>query len=163
MRRISAAASMLAVATIAAHAQGPQPTHQDEVKACGVAAMTDYNKANFALMQQGTPLMSVEATIAQRRLEEEFCLRFVRCVLTDQLLFLPTTVGAMTWGVSFLQEGWHVVYAQQWLAYFGRGEPVQQRIGRFPRQDIRNIPGGAVGSLPGSERGLFADPHLSAV
>jgi hypothetical protein len=81
MRRISAVASMLAVATIA-HAQ-PTP-HQDEVKACGVAAMTDYNKANLALMQQGTPLMSVEATIAQRRLEEEFCLRLVRCVLTDQ-------------------------------------------------------------------------------
>jgi hypothetical protein len=28
------------------------------------------------------------------------------------LLFLPTTVGAMTWGVSFLQEGWHVDYTQ---------------------------------------------------
>jgi hypothetical protein len=84
LQRFSAAASMLAVATIAAHAQGPQPAYQDEVKACGVAAMTDYNKANLALIQQGTPLMSVEATIAQRRLEEDFCLRFVRCVLTDQ-------------------------------------------------------------------------------
>jgi hypothetical protein len=40
-----------------------------------VAAMTDYTKANLALMQQGSPAMSVEATIAQRRLEEEFCLR----------------------------------------------------------------------------------------
>jgi len=48
-----------------------------------VAAMTDYNKANLALMQQGTPLMSVEATIAQRRLQEQFCLRFVQCVLSD--------------------------------------------------------------------------------
>jgi hypothetical protein len=38
--------------------------------ACGVAAMTDYLKANLALMQQGSPAMSVEATIAQRRLEE---------------------------------------------------------------------------------------------
>jgi MFS family permease len=34
------------------------------------------------------------------------------CGLVGGLLFLPTTVGAMTWGVSFLQEGWHVVYAQ---------------------------------------------------
>jgi hypothetical protein len=85
MRKSSVAASMLALATIAAHAQGPpQPTRKDEVQACGVAAMTDYNKANLALMEQGTPLMSVEATIAQRRLEEEFCLRFIRCVLTDQ-------------------------------------------------------------------------------
>src|SRR5262249_24115952 len=34
------------------------------------------------------------------------------CGLCGGLLFLPTTVGAMTWGVSFLQEGWHVAYPQ---------------------------------------------------
>jgi MFS family permease len=34
------------------------------------------------------------------------------CGLCGGLLFLPTTVGAMTWGVSFLQEGWHVDYSQ---------------------------------------------------
>src|SRR6478736_3980487 len=34
------------------------------------------------------------------------------CGLVGGLLFLPTTVGAMTWGVSFLQEGWHVDYTQ---------------------------------------------------
>jgi MFS family permease len=32
------------------------------------------------------------------------------CGLIGGLLFLPTTVGAMTWGVSFLQEGWHLDY-----------------------------------------------------
>jgi MFS family permease len=32
------------------------------------------------------------------------------CGLCGGLLFLPTTVGAMTWGVSFLQEGWHIDY-----------------------------------------------------
>jgi MFS family permease len=32
------------------------------------------------------------------------------CGLCGGLLFLPTTVGAMTWGVSFLQEGWQVAY-----------------------------------------------------
>jgi MFS family permease len=32
------------------------------------------------------------------------------CGLIGGLLFLPTTVGAMTWGVSFLQEGWHLGY-----------------------------------------------------
>jgi MFS family permease len=32
------------------------------------------------------------------------------CGLCGGLLFLPTTVGAMTWGVSFLQEGWHLAY-----------------------------------------------------
>ena len=35
-------------------------------------------------MQQDSPAMSVEATIAHRRLEEEFSLRFVRCVLDDE-------------------------------------------------------------------------------
>ncbi len=34
------------------------------------------------------------------------------CGLVGGLLFLPTTVGAMTWGVSFLQEGWHLDYTQ---------------------------------------------------
>jgi len=33
------------------------------------------------------------------------------CGLCGGLLFLPTTVGAMTWGVSFLESGWHVGYA----------------------------------------------------
>ena len=52
--------------------------------ACATAAMTDYVKANDALMQQTATVMSVEATIAQRRLQEEYCLRFVRCSLDDQ-------------------------------------------------------------------------------
>ena len=34
------------------------------------------------------------------------------CGLIGGLLFLPTTVGAMTWGVSFLEYGWHADYAQ---------------------------------------------------
>jgi MFS family permease len=34
------------------------------------------------------------------------------CGLCGGLLFLPTTVGAMTWGVSFLESGWHVGYAE---------------------------------------------------
>ena len=34
------------------------------------------------------------------------------CGLCSGLLFLPTTVGAMTWGVSILHEGWQVDYAQ---------------------------------------------------
>jgi MFS family permease len=34
------------------------------------------------------------------------------CGLIGGMLFLPTTVGAMTWGVSFLEHAWHVDYAQ---------------------------------------------------
>ena len=32
------------------------------------------------------------------------------CGLCAGLLFLPTTVGAMTWGVSLLEHGWHADY-----------------------------------------------------
>jgi hypothetical protein len=46
--------------------------------------LTEYVKANDALVQQTATVMSVEATIAQRRLQEEYCLRFVRCSLDDQ-------------------------------------------------------------------------------
>jgi hypothetical protein len=52
--------------------------------ACAAAALTEYVKANDALVQQTATVMSVEATIAQRRLQEEYCLRFVRCSLDDQ-------------------------------------------------------------------------------
>jgi MFS family permease len=34
------------------------------------------------------------------------------CGLCAGLVFLPTTVGDMIWGVSFLREGWHVNYAE---------------------------------------------------
>lgn len=34
------------------------------------------------------------------------------CALCSGLLFLPTTVGSMTWGISFLQHGWHLGYPQ---------------------------------------------------
>lgn len=34
------------------------------------------------------------------------------CGFAAGLLFLPTTVGDMIWGVSFLREGWHVGYTE---------------------------------------------------
>ena len=34
------------------------------------------------------------------------------CGFAAGLLFLPTTVGDMIWGVSFLREGWHISYAE---------------------------------------------------
>jgi MFS family permease len=34
------------------------------------------------------------------------------CGLVAGLLFLPTTVGDMIWGVTFLRDGWHIDYAQ---------------------------------------------------
>lgn len=66
------------------------------------------------------------------------------CGICAGLLFLPTTVGSMTWGVSFLQNGWHLGYTEAvdrasmvamgwvigspvlgWIAdHFGRRKPV---------------------------------------
>ncbi|WP_213771783.1 MFS transporter [Bradyrhizobium sp. dw_78] len=34
------------------------------------------------------------------------------CGICAGLLFLPTTVGDMIWGVSFLRDGWHIDYAE---------------------------------------------------
>jgi len=34
------------------------------------------------------------------------------CGLCAGLLFLPTTIGDMIWGVSFLREGWHLDYGE---------------------------------------------------
>jgi len=34
------------------------------------------------------------------------------CGLSAGLLFLPTTVGGMIWGVSFLRQGWHLGYTE---------------------------------------------------
>ncbi len=34
------------------------------------------------------------------------------CGFAAGLLFLPTTVGDMIWGVSFLREGWHIGYSE---------------------------------------------------
>jgi MFS family permease len=34
------------------------------------------------------------------------------CGLCAGLLFMPTTVGDMTWGVAFLRDGWHASYGE---------------------------------------------------
>jgi MFS family permease len=34
------------------------------------------------------------------------------CGFAAGLLFLPTTIGDMIWGVAFLRDGWHIDYAQ---------------------------------------------------
>jgi hypothetical protein len=83
---VKAALLMFVMVTTAQAQNAPQPSGpQDEAqKTCGVAAMADYARENLALMHQETLLMPVEATIAQRRLEEQYCLRFVRCVLNDE-------------------------------------------------------------------------------
>jgi hypothetical protein len=69
------AAAAVLLSTVAAHSD-------DAKNACGEAAIADF-RARLMLIQQESPVLPVEATIAVRRLEEEFCLRFVRCAHSD--------------------------------------------------------------------------------
>jgi len=75
------ALTLLVVATVTAgQAPSDGPASQAETqKACEVAAITDYLKAKSLLLQQAAPLPSVQQIIEQRRLEEQYCLRSVRC------------------------------------------------------------------------------------
>ena len=81
---LMACLAALLLAAPAAFAQS-KPPETSEQKACTSAATADYNKRELALHQQDKgPLPSVDTNIAMRRLEEDFCLRLIRCVLDDQ-------------------------------------------------------------------------------
>jgi phosphopantetheinyl transferase len=65
---------------------------------CAQRAFTSYVTANNSLLQQqgAAPLQSVEMTIAQRRLQEQFCLQFARCLFPDpsnEAVVLPYTAA----------------------------------------------------------------------
>ena len=49
----------------------------------GLGSVVLFFNSLLVLIQQESPVLPVEATIAVRRLEEEFCLRFVRCAHND--------------------------------------------------------------------------------
>jgi hypothetical protein len=51
----------------------------DEEQECAIAAFADYNNANLDLLTKDDLLPSVETLIAQRRLQEEYCLRSSKC------------------------------------------------------------------------------------
>jgi hypothetical protein len=72
-----------------------------EQKACAVAAYTEYNKANLALLTQSLPVMSVEATIAQRRLQEKYCSEFARCISSGVPAGLPAETSNMAYAATF--------------------------------------------------------------
>jgi hypothetical protein len=73
-------AAFAVILTVSASAQ---PTNKAQ-KECAVAAFTEYNRANLALLTQANPVLSIEATIAQRRLEEQYCIRFSQCIIGNQ-------------------------------------------------------------------------------
>jgi hypothetical protein len=87
---------MIALAVVgglaAAYAQPSEPQQNE----CARAAYKEYNTANLNLIMKSLPMMSVEATIEQRRLQESYCTKFARCVIGDpnnQTLRLPYLVA----------------------------------------------------------------------
>jgi hypothetical protein len=80
---------------LAALPSSASPATQDST--CMVAALNDYNKANLALLTKSELLMTVETTIAQRRLQEQYCLRVAQC----QLASLPLQNTTMALDAAF--------------------------------------------------------------
>ena len=65
---------------IAATADTPEAKRQ-----CSVAAMTNYAKATLEFLQQVAKEFypTVEMQVLQRRMQEQFCLEFVKCNFPD--------------------------------------------------------------------------------
>ncbi|MBG0797093.1 hypothetical protein IYX23_05255 [Methylocystis sp. L43] len=81
-------ASVVIFAALSANASAKD----NRAEECGVAVMKDYNEANLALLGKSNSLMTVEITIEQRRLQEQYCLRVARCRLMSMSLQESTTV-----------------------------------------------------------------------
>ena len=77
----------ITLSALATPAMAESDSEKERTEDCATAVMTDYVKANDALVQQTATVMSVEATIAQRRLQEEYCLRFVRVSMIRTVLY----------------------------------------------------------------------------
>ena len=84
------------LSALATPAMAESDSKKEQTEDCATAAMTDYVKANDALVQQTATVMSVEATIAQRRLQEDYCLRFVHAasVIRTVLYFEFNSIAA---------------------------------------------------------------------
>ena len=90
MHRLLIATLFLAAITASALAA-------DQENGCLVAAFTSYNSANVSLMASGGIPMTVEAQIAQRRLQEQYCVRVAECQNTA----LPKQQTTMVFDVAF--------------------------------------------------------------
>jgi hypothetical protein len=81
-----ALAAAITFATLSSSAANAAGEAKDPRVECGVAAVTEYNTANLAQWNSAianpSELLSVESTIAQRRLQENYCLKLAHC-LTD--------------------------------------------------------------------------------
>jgi hypothetical protein len=69
----------------------------NQYNACEIAAFTDYNRANLTLLTKHELIMTVETTISQRRLQEQYCLRVAHCQIAD----LPLQKTTMALDTAF--------------------------------------------------------------
>ena len=69
-----------AIVAIAATSSAMAETPNDkELGACLTTALTNYTKAKLAF--GATPSLTIEYYMAQRRLEETYCMQYARCVV----------------------------------------------------------------------------------
>jgi len=64
-------------------------------KSCLTTAFTEYTRANFALTSQITTVMTIEMTIAQRRLQEQYCMRAAQCRSTSPIAMAALFSGCL--------------------------------------------------------------------
>jgi hypothetical protein len=85
MRHARAIAVLLALLSASAMAGNDAPNVGDEQMTCAGAAAQEYETANAAPAQRATAdgIMSVEDTIAQRRLAEDYCKRWAACLVRN--------------------------------------------------------------------------------
>ena len=87
MRHVRAIAVLLAMSPASAMAGNEAPKFSDEQMACLATATKEYltTNAQFVLRTtgKGTTIMSVDDTIAQRRLVEGYCKRWAACLSSN--------------------------------------------------------------------------------
>jgi hypothetical protein len=76
LRLLASFAGIMLAGILAADAQ------RGSSNVCATAAFQEYNRMNLALLQSA-PFKTMEIAIAQRRLQEQFCARFVACLHGD--------------------------------------------------------------------------------
>ena len=86
MRYARAIALLLAMSPASAMAANEVPKISDEQMACAEAAKKEYQTTKAQLVQKATAngtIMSVDDTIAKRRLDEDFCRRWAACLSSN--------------------------------------------------------------------------------
>ena len=86
MRYARAIALLLAMSPASAMAGNEVPKISDEQMACAEAVKKEYQATKAQLVQKATAngtVMSVDDTIAKRRLDEDFCRRWAACLSSN--------------------------------------------------------------------------------